>query len=78
MKWIKCSENLPEIHKSILVTDGANIWVSYRLNPDIIPTCKTPYFPCACCNSCPEWSTDITHWMLLPIPPSDQQADSPA
>lgn len=66
MKWIKCSERLPEINKSILVTDGTDIWVSYRLNPDIIPTCKNSYFSCSCCNNCPQYSTDITKWMPLP------------
>ncbi len=60
MKWIKCSEQLPEKNEYVLICDGTSYEVSHWYSPD---------------NKTKHWSTDYvlkpTHWMPLPEVPDE-------
>ena len=83
MKWIKCSERMPEIYQFVLVCDspqghGEPRCISIFRNNGNRWECPSddPYDEtlCAATFSDMEYVIDIrklTHWMPLPKPPQD-------
>ncbi len=60
-KWVSVKDRLPEVNESVLVCDGAEIWVDYmyKSHDD-----ERLYF------SVVEYG--VTHWMPLPDMPEDK------
>lgn len=54
-KWIPLTEQLPESHKDVLLTDGASIRVGWLSNDKMV------WFPVTS-----RLETNFTHWAMLP------------
>ncbi|NHZ85787.1 MAG: DUF551 domain-containing protein [Planctomycetia bacterium] len=65
MKWIKCSDKMPECHKKYLIfsLDYKEVHYAHYWGVGIFKQCYTPY-TCDFLN--------VTHWMSLPKPPEDK------
>jgi hypothetical protein len=69
MKWVPCSERVPEIGVAVLIwvrgPNGGTAAVAV-LDPD---WGETPVWVCPS-DFCPRWDVDdVTHWMPLPEGP---------
>ena len=61
-EWIKCSERMPEHFSDVLVTNGVDVEVKW-LDENYCWDSFTE-------NNSNIRSCEVTHWMLLPEPPS--------
>ncbi|EPG6560371.1 DUF551 domain-containing protein [Morganella morganii] len=64
MKWIKCSERMPEDETTVLVFGNGITWIADvdhggRFYPDEFTFERTIL------------ADEITHWMMLPQPPEE-------
>lgn len=61
-RWISVEERLPEIGRTVLTSDGVDVWTNWRLrvgNKGVVEI---------------QWAynvEEVTHWMPLPAPPKE-------
>lgn len=70
MEWIKCNERMPDFDTDVLVTDGKDCYVAYRVQIGKIEYFEPTIPPLYISHSNP------ICWMPLPKPPNLNSSDT--
>jgi len=71
MKWIKCSDKLPDEGREVLTYGSHGIKIDYLVETEGLE----PYI--WACRLCDEWET-VNYWMELPSKPEEKEMKKPS
>ena len=68
MEWISVNDRLPELHHSVLISDGMGFYVA-----TLLKNCGENEWKisCDCADIERHYGIEVTHWIPLPSPPKE-------